>query len=390
MAKRKGQGEGETENRPPNTPTDTITSPTNPHAISKEGKNNVPGPSSTFAVIGQIAQGITTPLALAALAILIVGVLAWQVLNLTSLDKAQTFMLLLTVEAVIVIYLGLALRTHHQVKSSDGTNLVPSPAISSAQEQPKATEVHTIQTLVGKTFLLIVADTSDYAAAVSRLHAHLSTTTMAVDSLTALGIYGQRDLLFEIVCNVSECDKILEQLSSTLEPPGKSPKPLEKCTVIEIAKFNRVAIGGSSIDGKRVTSTKLIDGSFGQINQPIKYEVEPPPHIDVSGDIAAVCDLPYIIAYLWIEAIVLGANGLDKALETTYSHVKGLAASEGNEINGLYLLDNAVVIKSVFPKERHYNYTKFTKRIDGVLRQFSYSELLAVRTVIGAEVICWQ
>lgn len=243
-----------------------------------------------------------------------------------------------------------------------------------------------ITNLQNLTIILALADVSDYGATVNRLRNPINKNS-DIMSVTALGIYGEHDFLFEVICEADKREDILKFIKRNLEVKEEVTKILKPLNIKAVAKLNGYEIGGYLNESLR--SLHLKNGRFSNNSHDVSYKIIDLSKLTESGDLLAVPYMPIIISYVWLEPknnSTVRKNAED-ALEFIYDD---LLKKNMNEIYSLYRLDTAVLIKSVFSVEKFYSFTRFTKQMDESLRLKGYSDILQVRTAVGAEIITWR
>lgn len=234
------------------------------------------------------------------------------------------------------------------------------------------------------TIILALADVSDYGATANRLR-NVINENVEIISLTAIGIYGEHDFLFEVICKADKRNLVIDFIKENLEVKGGIVETPELLKVNDVAKLN----GCKKIYHREPF---LKNGKFTEdhpFGSDVSYKTIDLSRLPKSKDLLSVPYMPIIISYVWLEPkknLRIEKN----AKNTLKSIYKQLLEGNNREIYSLYRLDTAILIKNVFSVEDYYRFTRFTKNIDELLRLHGYSDILQVRTTVGAEIIAWR
>lgn len=366
--------------------------------MSNSNQRGIPFFSSLARVI-VASQEIKTVYAVAAIALSFLSLFVFLVIRIIQPVNlgSQQFILLVSlflITLVVILWIGRKEYPDLGRLVSDQEKAISPEGIYNDEQ--------TISDLQNMVLFLAVADVSDYGATVNRLRRNLRNLTC--ESITAIGIYGEYDLLFEAIIKAEDVGRNVSIIKDSLEIEESIPIVFQEIKVKSIAKLSGSAIGGKS-ENESLQVVELENGQFKSKSRKLSYKVININYLKNSGDLG-VANMPVVIAYIWIE---VGSNlfriqsnqrqirAADKALLNMYEQ---LCQEDLEEVRSLYLVNNSsgesestlssVLIKSVFLVERYYALMRFTKKIDRMLRELGYSNLLQVRTVVGAEIILWR
>ncbi|MCD4761138.1 hypothetical protein K8R42_04530 [bacterium] len=238
------------------------------------------------------------------------------------------------------------------------------------------------------TIILALADVSDYGATANRLR-NMINENKDIKSLTAIGIYGEHDFLFEVICKANKRDLVIDFITENLEVKEGIAKIPELLKVNDVAKLNgckKIYHREPFLENGKFTE----DHPFGS---DVSYKTIDISRLPKSNDLLAVPYMPIIISYVWLVPKI--NSQIEKNAKNTLTCIYKQLLEENNkeiysQIHSLYRLDTAILIKNVFSVEDYYRFTRFTKSIDELLRLHGYSDILQVRTTVGAEIIAWR
>jgi hypothetical protein len=221
------------------------------------------------------------------------------------------------------------------------------------------------------------------------------------ESLTILGIYGHKELMFEIVCDSESRDLFLTNIQNRRILESNS---LEIIPVTRVAKLNGCEISRFSptSSAKSIISDVELELDNGKqrlrdAKSDLKYKIISFPKVRNNSNLLEVQNMPVIIAYIFIaitddQLSQLNLQEKGNILRKIYDEYRILAKQKPHSsgIYSLFLTDNYVIIKSIFLVNDYYGFMKFTKTIEQEIRALNRSDILCVHTFMGAEIIQWM